>query len=90
MLAFDLGDRRAASVFLDTLRIPLRTASLGAVQTIAVHPPSTTHRQLDDGELAASGIPLGLVRISVGLEDPEDLIADVTAGLAAARAAVHA
>ncbi len=90
MLAFDLGDRRAASVFLDTLRIPPRTASLGAVQTIAVHPPSTTHRQLDDGELAASGIPLGLVRISVGLEDAEDLIADVTAGLAAARAAVHA
>ncbi len=88
MLAFDLGQRRAASAFLDALRIPPRTASLGAVHTIAVHPPSTTHRQFDDAELAASGIPPGLVRVSVGLEDAEDLIADVAAGLAAARAAV--
>lgn len=84
MLAFDLGGRSAASAFLDSLRIPPRTASLGAVQTIAVHPPSTTHRQFDDAELAVAGIPPGLVRVSVGLEDPEDLIADVAAGLAAA------
>lgn len=90
MLALDLGDRGAASAFLDALRLPPRTASLGAVQTIAVHPPSTTHRQFDDAELAASGIKPGLVRVSVGLEDPEDLIADVAAGLAAARAAVPA
>ncbi len=90
MLALDLGDRGAASAFLDALRLPPRTASLGAVQTIAVHPPSTTHRQFDDAELAASGIPPGLVRVSVGLEDAEDLIADVAAGLAAARAAVPA
>ncbi|MBA2276034.1 MAG: PLP-dependent transferase, partial [Chloroflexi bacterium] len=57
---------------------------------IAVHPPSTTHRQFDEAELVASGIPPGLVRLSVGLEDPEDLIDDVAAGLAAARAAVPA
>ncbi|MDQ3552907.1 MAG: aminotransferase class I/II-fold pyridoxal phosphate-dependent enzyme [Chloroflexota bacterium] len=88
MLALDLGERAAASAFLDALRLPPRTASLGAVQTIAVHPPSTTHRQFDDAELAASGIRPGLVRISVGLEDAEDLIADVAAGLAAARATV--
>jgi len=90
MLAFDLGERAAAAAFLDALRIPPRTASLGAVQTIAVHPPSTTHRQFDEAELVASGIPPGLVRLSVGLEDPEDLIDDVAAGLAAARAAVPA
>lgn len=90
MLALDLGQRDAASAFLDALRLPPRTASLGAVQTIAVHPPSTTHRQFDDAELAASGIPPGLVRVSVGLEDAEDLIADVAAGLAAARTAVPA
>ncbi|CAN5812731.1 methionine gamma-lyase [soil metagenome] len=88
MLALDLGERAAASAFLDALRLPPRTASLGAVHTIAVHPPSTTHRQFDDAELAASGIPPGLVRISVGLEDAEDLIADVAAGLAAARSTV--
>lgn len=88
MLAFDLLERSAAAAFLDALRIPPRTASLGAVQTIAVHPPSTTHRQLDDMELAAAGIRPGLVRVSVGLEDAEDLIADLAAGLAAARSAV--
>ena len=90
MLAFDLGDRRAAAAFLDALTIPPRTASLGAVQTIAVHPPSTTHRQFSDEELAASGIPQGIVRVSVGLEDAEDLIADVGAGVAAARSAIPA
>ena len=90
MLAFDLGDRRAASAFLDGLSIPVRTASLGAVQTICVHPPSTTHRQFDDAELIEAGIPPGLVRVSVGLEDAEDLIADLGTGLAAARAAVPA
>lgn len=89
MLAFDLADRRVASSFLDALAIPPRTASLGAVQTICVHPPSTTHRQLDDADLVAAGIRPGLVRVSVGLEDVEDLIADLGAGLAAARSAVH-
>lgn len=90
MLAVDLGERRAAQVFLDALSIPIRTASLGAVHTIAVHPPSTTHRQFDDRELVASGIPVGLVRMSVGLEDAEDLIADVAAALDEARPAVPA
>lgn len=88
MLAFDLGDRRAAEAFLDTLTIPPRTASLGSVRTIAVHPPSTTHRQLDDAALARAGIPQGMVRVSVGLEDAEDLLADFDHALSAARAAL--
>jgi cystathionine beta-lyase/cystathionine gamma-synthase len=86
MLAFDLGNRAAAAAFVDALRIPPRTASLGSVRTICVHPPSSTHRQLDDGELRAAGIPAGLVRVSVGLEDESDLVADFQSGLAAARA----
>jgi cystathionine beta-lyase/cystathionine gamma-synthase len=90
MLALDLGERGAAAAFLDALSLPQRTASLGSVFTIAIHPPSTSHRQLDDAALAASGIPAGLVRVSVGLEDVEDLIADVGAGLEAARSAVPA
>ena len=81
---------RPPAAFLDALTIPIRTASLGSIQTIAVHPPSSTHRQLSDAELEAAGIPQGLVRISVGLEDAEDLIADVAAGLAAARTAITA
>lgn len=89
MLAVDLGDRSAAAAFLDALTIPPRTASLGSIRTIAVHPPSSTHRQLNDAELADAGIPHGLVRISVGLEDVEDLVADFTVGLDAARAAAR-
>jgi len=90
MLAFDLGERAAAAAFLDGLSIPIRTASLGSVQTICVHPPSSTHRQLDDAALANAGIAQGMVRVSVGLEDVEDLIEDIGAGLAAARTAVVA
>lgn len=84
LLALDLGDRASAARFLDGLSIPPRTASLGSIQTIAVHPASTTHRQLDDGELAAAGIAPGLVRVSVGLEDVEDLKEDILGALGAA------
>jgi cystathionine beta-lyase/cystathionine gamma-synthase len=84
LLALDLGDRAAAARFLDTLTIPPRTASLGSIQTIAVHPASTTHRQLTDDELAAAGIAPGMIRVSVGLEDVEDLKADVLNALEAA------
>jgi cystathionine beta-lyase/cystathionine gamma-synthase len=76
MLCFDLGSAATAQAFLDALTLPPRTASLGSVRTIAVHPPSSTHRQMDAAALAAAGIPEGLVRVSVGLEDEADLIAD--------------
>ena len=90
MLAFELADRRSAEAFLDALALPPRTASLGSVRTIAVHPPSSTHRQLDSGQLARIGIPDGLVRVSVGLEEIDDLIADFDQALTAARTAVAA
>jgi O-acetylhomoserine (thiol)-lyase len=57
---------------------------------MVVHPPSTTHRQLDEAALEASGITPGLLRCSVGLEDLDDLVADFERGLTAARAAAMA
>ena len=94
MFAFELaggpdGDgRAAATAFIDALTIPVLTASLGSVHTIVVHPPRTTHRQLDGAALAASGISPGLLRVSVGLEDADDLATDFETALAAARRAV--
>ena len=91
MLAFELvGGAAAGRAFTDALRIPERTASLGSIHTIVVHPPSTTHRQLTRSELADAGIAPGLLRVSVGLEDAADLRADFEGALAAARAVVDA
>ena len=88
MLAFELaGGREAGRAFLDAMRVAERTASLGAVRTITTAPPSTTHRQLDADALREAGIAPGLLRCSIGLEDVEDLRADMELGLAAARAA---
>ena len=90
MLCFELADRRQAEAFLDALTLPPRTASLGSVRTICVHPPSSTHRQMDAAQLAQVGIPEGLVRVSVGLEEIDDLIADFDQALATARAGAAA
>jgi cystathionine beta-lyase/cystathionine gamma-synthase len=91
MFAFELeGGRGPARAFIDALQVPARTASLGSIHTMVVHPPSTTHRQLDDAELVAAGIGPGLLRCSIGLEDIDDLLADFAAGLEAARGATPA
>ena len=88
MLAFEVeGGRVAGRALIDALTLPELTASLGSVHTMVVHPPSTSHRQSSEAELLAAGITPGLLRVSVGLEDLEDLQADVIAGLDAARAA---
>jgi len=85
MLAVELaGGRAAGEAFIDALTIPEKTASLGSIHTIVAHPPSSTHRQLDDAALAEAGIPPGLLRVSVGLEDLEDLVADFDAAIEAA------
>lgn len=77
MLAFEVaGGRVAGKAIVDALAITERTASLGSVHTMVVHPPSTSQRQLSEAELLESGIVPGLLRVSVGLEDVEDLIAD--------------
>ena len=86
MLAFEVeGGREAGQAIIDAMSLPELTASLGSVHTFVVHPPSTSQRQLTEDELIASGIPAGLLRVSVGLEDVEDLQADFATALEAAR-----
>jgi methionine-gamma-lyase len=88
MLAFEVaGGRDAGRAVIDTLRLTELTASLGSVHTMVVHPPSTSQRQLTEPELIEAGITPGLLRVSVGLEDIGDLLADFSRALAAARAA---
>ena len=88
MLSVDLaGGRAAGRAFFDALEIPERTASLGSVHTMVVHPPTSSHRSLDAASLAAAGITEGLLRVSVGLEDEADLVADFAQALEAANAA---
>ncbi len=82
MLAFEVvGGREAGRAVIDALRLPELTASLGSVHTMVVHPPSTSHRQSTEAELLAAGITPGLLRVSVGLEDLEDLQDDLDAAL---------
>ncbi len=90
LFAMDVGDRRTAQGVLDGMTIAPITASLGSVRTMAVHPPSTTHRQLDAAALERAGIREGLIRVSVGLEDLDDLIADFDQALLAAGQATSA
>ena len=91
MLAFEVeGGRAAGRAIIDALAIPELTASLGSVHTMVVHPPSTSHRQASEADLLAAGITPGLLRVSVGLEDLDDLETDFAAALTAAGRSVPA
>ncbi len=83
MLMLDLaGGRAAGESFLERLRVAVHATSLGSVETLCSHPASSSHRQLDDAGLAAAGMTPGTVRISIGLEDAEDLVEDLSTALA--------
>ena len=75
------GGRDAGMAMCDRLRLARVATSLGGVHSLVSHVASTTHRQLDDGALAAARIPPAAVRVSIGLEDPDDLVRDLTAAL---------
>ncbi len=83
MLAFDAGSREAAFKLLNALDIIIISNNLGDTKSIATHPASTTHQRLPDAQKAALGITPGLIRLSVGLEDAEDLIEDLRRAVAA-------
>jgi len=78
------GGRPSAMAFCDALRMVRIATSLGSVHSKVSHAASTTHRQLDDAALTAAGIAPGQVRISVGVEDPEEILTDLRRGLDAA------
>ncbi len=85
ILALDIvGGQDAAFRFLNALDIVIISNNLGDAKSIATHPATTTHQRLPPERQAALGITPGLVRLSVGLEDPDDLIADLRQALSAA------
>jgi O-acetylhomoserine (thiol)-lyase len=85
VFSFDLaGGRDAGARFIGGLNLWSHLANVGDVRSLVIHPASTTHRQLSDEELAGAGIGPGTIRLSVGLEDLDDLLWDLERGLAAA------
>jgi O-acetylhomoserine (thiol)-lyase len=88
VFAFDLrGGRDAGQRFIESLQLWSHLANVGDAKSLVIHPASTTHRQLNDEELAAAGITPGTIRLSVGLETLDDLIWDLERGLRAASGA---
>jgi cystathionine beta-lyase/cystathionine gamma-synthase len=84
MLAIELsGGGEAADRFLPALRIFTHAASLGGIDSLVVEPRHSSHKQMTAEQRAAAGIPDGLIRLSIGLEDAEDLIGDLEQALAA-------
>lgn len=78
------GGRAAGARFIESVRLCSHLANVGDARTLVLHPGSTTHQQLTAGQLEAAGVPEDLIRISVGLEDADDIIWDLDQALAEA------
>jgi O-acetylhomoserine (thiol)-lyase len=78
------GGRDAGRAFIEAVELCSHLANVGDTRTLVIHPGSTTHQQLSDEALAAAGVPPDLVRISVGIEDLDDILWDLDQALAAA------
>ncbi len=79
------GGREAGAKFIDALNLVVRLVNIGDAKSLACHPATTTHRQLNDQELEQAGVTPDMVRLSVGIEHVEDILADVEQALAAAK-----
>jgi O-acetylhomoserine (thiol)-lyase len=91
VLSFELkGGVDAGAALVDSVTLFSHLANIGDVRSLIIHPASTTHSQLTPEQQLTSGVTPGLVRLSVGLENIDDVIADLAAGLAAARAVTKA
>jgi O-acetylhomoserine (thiol)-lyase len=86
IVSFEIvGGVEAGIKFVDALELFSHVANIGDVRSLVIHPASTTHSQLSEKDLATTGVTPGLVRLSIGLETYEDLVADLQKGFAAAK-----
>jgi len=81
LLSFEVADKETAQKISDATDIFAVVVNIGDSKSIITHPASTTHQQLSAQELIDAGVPAGLIRLSVGLEDTQDLIDDLTKAL---------
>ena len=88
MFSFDLrGSRAQGQAFVEALKVFSHLANVGDCRSLVIHPASTTHFRMSDEALLAGGITQGTIRLSIGLEDPDDLIEDLKRALKAAEKA---
>ena len=88
VFSFDLaGSRAQGQKFIETLKVFSHLANVGDCRSLVIHPASTTHFRMDDAALRNSGIGPGTIRLSIGLEDSDDLIEDLKRALKAAEKA---
>jgi O-acetylhomoserine (thiol)-lyase len=86
LLGFELkGGLAAGKKFIDALELIYHVANIGDARSLAIHPASTTHSQLTAQEQEAAGVSPGYVRLSIGLEHVDDILADIERGLAATK-----
>lgn len=82
VVSFEIkGVKEAAEKFLKNLKLAAIETHVADARTCCLNPATSTHRQLNDEQLKEAGVPAGLIRISCGLEDKNDLIADISAAL---------
>lgn len=79
------GGQAAGAKFIDALQLFYRLVNIGDAKSLACHPATTTHRQLTEDEMAKAGVSLDLIRLSIGIEHIDDILADLTQALDAAR-----
>jgi O-acetylhomoserine (thiol)-lyase len=88
VFSFNLrGGREAGRAFIESLRVFSHLANVGDAKSLVIHPATTTHYRMSDEDLKKAGITAGTVRLSIGLEDPQDLLDDLERALAAAKRA---
>ena len=81
------GGREAGRRFIEALKLASHLANVGDAKTLVIHPASTTHRQMSAEQLAKAGVGEDMIRLSVGLEAPSDIVADLAQGLRASQKA---